>query len=116
MLGTNNVYPYQAVPYTEDNNVALVSQFKNSGTINLAEVYSGTYVPSTATETVIEAGSAGNNAYYPVFSPDESQMAYIFDESGTYNIYTCDIDGTNKVQVVTSSGVTIGLNWRDVVV
>jgi len=48
------------------------------------------------------------NDIYPQFSPDGSKVAFGSDRSGSWEIWTCDADGSNPVQLTSLGAPNIG--------
>ena len=53
---------------------------------------SNQFIPSTRTE------------YSPVFSPDDSKIAFISDRSGRLELWVCDADGSNPLKLTSFDG------------
>jgi len=52
--------------------------------------------------------SSTRNEYFPEFSPDGKKISFISERSGSQEIWVCDADGSNAVQLTSSGGPTIG--------
>lgn len=51
------------------------------------------------------------SAYNPKFSPDGKHLAFIWDKSGTYEVYVCTADGGNVKQLTSKKGNTMEFDW-----
>lgn len=59
----------------------------------------------------ISVSKGMNSSYNPKFSPDGTRLAFISDKTGNFEIYTCDLDGSNIKRVTDKKGSTMDYDW-----
>ena len=84
----------------------------------VASVQTGTSAPSSPRFSILgELGQGGMGVVYraevlPAFSPDGGKIAFYSSRSGTWEIWVCDRDGSNAVQLTSLGGVDWdGATW-----
>lgn len=55
--------------------------------------------------------TSGGSAYNPKFSPDGTYLAFVWDKSGSFELYICDIDGSNIKRLTSKKENTIEYDW-----
>jgi TolB protein len=58
-----------------------------------------------------KAVTSGGSAYNPKFSPDGSQLAFVWDKGGGYEVFVCNSDGTGVKQLTNKKGNTVEFDW-----
>jgi Tol biopolymer transport system component len=89
----------QSVIYVSDEGETLVKGELNFLTVPI------TGGESKAPGTTVFAGA-------PVWTPDSTQVAYMSNESGTWQIYVMDQDGANKRRITPDDGDYVYPVWR----
>lgn len=55
--------------------------------------------------------TSGGSAYNPKFSPDGSHLAFVWDKSGSFEVYICGSDGSGVKQLTSKKGNTMEFDW-----
>ena len=55
--------------------------------------------------------TSGSSAYNPKFSPDGKYLAFVWDKSGTFEVYICSADGSGVKSITSKKGNTIEFDW-----
>jgi len=68
--------------------------------------------PDAKAKPPVEFIVSTRNDNYPQFSADGRKVAFVSDRSGSWEIWTCDADGSNLVQLTSLGSPNIGpCNW-----
>ncbi len=51
------------------------------------------------------------NEFWPAYSPDGSRVAFLSDRTGADNLWVCNSDGSNPVQLTSCGNVANGATW-----
>ncbi len=55
--------------------------------------------------------TTGGSAYNPKFSPDGSHLAFVWNKTGSYELYICEPDGSNINKLTNKKENTIEFDW-----
>lgn len=73
--------------------------------------YKGTLKICDSEGSNCKSVTSSGSAYNPKFSPDGKTLAFVWDKTGNFELYTCDLSGGNIKQLTSKKENTIEYDW-----
>ena len=73
--------------------------------------YKGTLKICDSKGSNCKSVTSGGSAYNPKFSPDGTHLAFVWDKTGNFELYICDVNGSGIKQLTSKKENTIEYDW-----